>query len=275
MPRKEQIILVKFINAANGQTVSESKADIDDLPDAFDTEREVVIDGKSWEFLEAIPLLKTEFAKSGRVEIRLRDLGLIDPAKVLFSLPTLDTDLPEIGDKECPREDRLIIHEDDWRQIEFISTSHLSGIESELRAIEKIFQESREGNGFREIHTRGEVGAPLYDTLLSFGKAKQSLGCRRELKGVSFAGITSSIENGFAFESEFGMTFYGQQSEGVVKSLCRTTRNNADLDRDAAAKRLAEFTSAHNLIYVDWCWMVALNGNEKEFLKHFAECGEA
>jgi len=275
MPRKKSTILVEFIDAASGRPVSSSRTKIDALPDAFDTEREVVIDGKSWEFLEAVPVSKTEFAKTGRVEIRLRDLGLIDPNKVLFSLPTLDTALPKIDDDECPREDRLIIHEDDWRQIEFVSTSHLSGIESELRSIEKIFQGNRVGRGFREIHTRREIGAPLFDTLLAFGKARPKLGSRQEFKGVSFAGIPSSIEKGFAFETEFGMTFYGQQSDGVVKSLCRTMRNNSGRDLNAAAKRLAGFTAANNLVYVDWCWMVALNGNEKEFLKHFSECEEA
>lgn len=275
MPKSRSIIHVAFIDADTGRTVSESKTMIADLPEAFDTEREVVIDGKSWEFIEAIPSEKKEFAQTGHVEIRLRDLGLIDPEKVLFSLPTLDTTLPEIGGQECPRDERLVIHEDDWRQIEFVSTSHLSGIETELRAIEKIFQEGRQGGGFREIHTRSEVGAPLFDSLLSYGKVKRELGCRREFKGVSFAGIPTLIENGFAFESDLGMTFYGQQADGILSSLCQTVRNTSKINRGSAAKRLAKFTDSHNLVYVDWCWMVALNGDEAEFKRHFSECGAA
>lgn len=275
MPRRKTTIHITFIDADTGKAVSEAKTQIDALPEAFDTEREVVIDGKNWEFIEAVPTQKAEFSKTGRVEIRLRDLGLIDPGKVLFSLPTLDTALPAIGDEKCAGDERLIIHEDDWRQIEFVSTSHLSGIETELKAIERIFQTCRQGGGFREIHTRSEVGAPLFDSLLSFGKVKQELGCRREFKGVGFAGIPTLIEKGFAFESDFGMTFFGQQSEGVLSSLCRTVRNAATLGPQSAAARLAKFTASHNLIYVDWCWMVALKGSEADFRKHFNESGEA
>ena len=270
MPGKHSKIRVEFVNAGSGQPFSVSEVDVDELPDVFDVESEISIADTRYEIVEANPAFKKDFSVSGAVSLKLRRIELVDPDKILFSLPTIDTHPPEAGDVECPADKRLIIHEDDWRQIEFISMSHLPGIRSELSAVERVYQECRQGDGFRRIHVREEIGAPLFDTLLDLKKAKRELGSKRTLKGFSVGGSRRLAADGFAFETDLGMSFFGLQTNSTATALCCSVRMPPN-DPDKAAKRVAAFTAKHRLVYVDWCWMVALNEDEAEFRSYFQE----
>ncbi len=265
-------IQVEFVNAENGQPFSVSEVGIDELPDVFDTESEISIADARYEIVEAQPALKRDFAVSGAVSLKLRRLELADPDKVLFSLPTIDTHPPEPGDKECPADKKLVVHEDDWRQIEFVSMSHLPGIRSELSAIERVYQECREGAGFRRIHPREEIGAPLFDTLLDLRKAKKELGSRKTLKGFSVGESPLLAAHSFAFETNLGMTFFGLRTNNTANSLCCSVHTQPN-DPVKAARKLAAFTAKHRLVFVDWCWMVAVNEDEAEFRNYFRELG--
>ncbi len=270
MPKSNSNIRVEFVNALTGQPMSVSEVPADDLPDVFDTESEIAIADTRYEIVEARPAFKKEFAKKGVVTLKLRELELADPGKVLFSLPTIDTGAPRPGDRECPPSKLLTINEDDWRQIEFVSMSHLPGIRKELDAIERVYREHRQGAGFREIHLREEIAAPLWDTLLPVKKAQNGLGCQRKLEGFSCGGSRRPAAGSFAFESDLGMKFFGLQTKHIATSLCCSVRTSPK-DPGLAAQRLAAFTTEYSLVYVDWCWMVALNEDEAEFRRYFEE----
>ena len=273
MPKQNPVIRVEFIRAASGQPISASEVSADELPDVFDTESEIELAGKRYEIVEAAPALRKDYEKAGAVRLRLRELEMIDPSKVLFSLPTLDASTPEVGERTCPSDKRLAIHEDDWRQIEFVSMSHLPGIRTELTAIESIYRDQRQGGGFREIHIRKEIGAPLFDALLPLDKARKELGSRGRLKGLGYGGDSTLIEGGFAFETDLGMTVFGLQINHIATALWCSVRTPPS-DPGAAAKRLAKFTAKHRLVYVDWCWMVAVNEDEAEFSDYFTRLTE-
>jgi len=270
MPDEPSTIRVVFVNAASGQPFSVSEVALDELPDVFDTESEIAIADTRYEIVEAQPAFKRDFAATGAVTLTLRRLELADPDKILFSLPSIDTTTPKPGDTECPPRKRLTIHEDDWRQIEFISMSHLPGIRSEMSAVERVYQECRQGAGFRRIHVREEIGAPLFDTLLDLRKARKELGDRKMLKGFSLGDNRRLAADSFAFETDLGMTFFGLATNHTATVLCCSVHTPPQ-DPDEAAKRIAAFTARHRLVYVDWCWMVALNEDEAEFQKYFRE----
>jgi len=273
MPDPSQIIRVEFLHAASGQPFSVSEAESDELPDVFDTDSEIELAGKRYEIVEAVPALRRDYEKSGAVCLWLRELEIVDPATVLFSLPTLDDSNPDPGRRSTGSDKRFAIHEDDWRQIEFVSMSHLPGIRAELGAIENVYREHRRGGGFREVHLRKEIGAPLFDTLLPLDKARKELGSRGRLKGLGYGGDMRLVEDGFAFETDLGMTFFGLQINKIATTLCCSVRTPPS-DPRAAAERLAKFTAKHRLVYVDWCWMVAVNEDEAEFSDYFARLQE-
>jgi hypothetical protein len=264
------MIRVVFAGAASGQPFSVSEVAVDELPDVFDTESEIAIADTRYEIVEAQPAFKKDFAATGAVTLTLRRLELADPDKILFSLPSIDTTTPGPGDTECPPRKCLSIHEDDWRQIEFISMAHLPGIRSELSAVERVYRECRQGAGFRRIHVREEIGAPLFDTLLDLRKAKKELGSARTLKGFSVGGNRRLAADSFAFETDLGMTFFGLATNNTATALCCSV-HTPPRDPDKAAERIAAFTARHRLVYVDWCWMVALNEDEAEFRGYFEE----
>lgn len=85
---------------------------------------------------------------------------------ILFSTPTLNDSLPtELGPtaigNECYQ-----MHEDDWRQFEFVSESFRQEVASELHAIDRIWTEKSVSVGntmtaFREVHIRKNIPIPL------------------------------------------------------------------------------------------------------------------
>lgn len=92
-------------------------------------------------------------------------MSSVDPNDVLFTTPTLNNALPALSDV-LPAADCLRMHEDDWRQFEFVGPAHDAALASELAAIDRIWRESSvpldEGmTGFREVHVRELIETPL------------------------------------------------------------------------------------------------------------------
>src|SRR5688500_9480999 len=60
----------------------------------------------------------------------------VHPDSILFTTPTLENNLPPFRDKT---DSCVSIHEDEWRQIEFISKENKSYILMEIEKIKDIF----------------------------------------------------------------------------------------------------------------------------------------
>jgi hypothetical protein len=54
-----------------------------------------------WEVVEARPMTAAEFRKTGKLVLIVRKVKatqFVDPAKILFSLPTISNELPGMGE---------------------------------------------------------------------------------------------------------------------------------------------------------------------------------
>ena len=58
----------------------------------------------------------------------------------------------------------LELHEDDWRQVEFVSIVLRDDIEADLASVREIYEQHRKGPGFDQIHVRKRITQPLKGT---------------------------------------------------------------------------------------------------------------
>jgi len=80
--RKIEVILV---DDATGETFASSKMPPDKLPESFAIDTTLHLGDDNWTVVHAYPQTKTEFAKSGKVTLRLRKMKMMDPKAISFS----------------------------------------------------------------------------------------------------------------------------------------------------------------------------------------------
>src|SRR5580698_227312 len=71
-------------------------------------------------------------------------LAYDDPSNVLFSMPTICDLAPQVEANQQPNSSDFILHEDNWRQIEFVPRQNfatLTNLVAEVRDFEKANRE--------------------------------------------------------------------------------------------------------------------------------------
>jgi hypothetical protein len=155
-------ISVSFLDADTGASIAQSQVPVEDLPASFATRTTVSLGGADWTVERAEPADSARFQTSGKLSLWLRRVQWMDPAKILVSLPTLADELPPTGASGLrPSDPVLELHEDDWRQIEFVARHHAPAIERACAAVRRIHAEERQGGGFRRLHIRKEIPQPI------------------------------------------------------------------------------------------------------------------
>src|SRR5207253_10674690 len=91
------------------------------------------------------------------------------------------------------------IHEDDWRQIEWITGPATEALESELAAIRRVYETERQGVGFKRVHTRPEEPQPLVGQAVQLDDLRAALDPRAIwLDGFSYMGVAGIVADSFA-----------------------------------------------------------------------------
>jgi hypothetical protein len=197
-----------------------------------------------------------EFRQTGTLRIELREVeyAMVDPSELLYSLPSISNELPPIAEGSTKLGRNVLeLHEDDWRQVEFVALAHQPAIATAFAAIERIYTEHRKDSGFDELHIRNEVPAPLEGTSLTVAGLRGAVGeTVTWLDGVSFHGVAGRVEGSFAVKLPSGPALYGLQREGRISVLgLHHTKASAAIEGDA--RLLAALAAKHQLCLVDWC----------------------
>jgi hypothetical protein len=179
---KKKTVRVLFVDAATGATFAQTNSQTEQLPESFEAHTTVNVQGQEWEVLSATPVTRAEFTKAGELRLNVRKLNVqkIPPGEILFSLPTICDGIPGIakGTSKLGK-DVLELHEDDWRQVELISVTHLDEARSCLAKIERIYAEERmPSGGFKKLHVRSELAAPIVQNGLTLSTLKSTLSPR-------------------------------------------------------------------------------------------------
>src|SRR5579863_8865950 len=85
-----------------------------------------------------------------------------DPSNVLLSTPTIFDHAPAVDSGKQPQGGKdFVIHEDDWRQIEFIPRQNLPGLTNLLADVIAFEKANRESSGWKDTFARKEYATQI------------------------------------------------------------------------------------------------------------------
>lgn len=250
--KKPKTVEVTLIELGKDEAFGVSPVPVDQLPDTFEINTTLHLGDVDWQVVEARPATKAEFRETGKVTVVLakQEIFNIDPTKVLFGLPTISSDMALVEDV-ASLENVLVLHEDDWRQFEFLSASLHELVQQEVQDILAIYHTQREESGFKQIHVRKRIAEPLLDVALPLESLAQAFGVEKRFSGVAFNNAAATIVNGFAWQTASGWIFWGQtDAQGNLAVLCLLPPHDADAA--IMAKKIDDFVLAHALLLIDW-----------------------
>lgn len=251
-------IQVRFFDATTGQPLGEAELPVGNLPQTFEAATTLRLGEKTYEIVSAFPKTAQEFRATGQLRLDMREMktATVNPKDILFSLPTISNELPDIEEGSTKLGKRVLeLHEDDWRQIELVALTLEASIETDLRAVARIHQKHRKSAGFDALHVRKEVPSPLEGTWLTLDELRGSLGETASwFDGVSFRGVAGLVAGGFAVKMASGLTLYGLQWGGRVQVLAlRPPEGVSSASAEGDVRMLAALATRHQLCLVDWC----------------------
>ncbi len=242
-------IRLTCIDDANDKVFAESAVDSGMLPESFRNVTTLTIGDHDWRLLEAEPLTREELEASGRVELRLRKLDAPDPSESLFSLPTLCNDLPETNGPLLDGSE-LLLHSDDWRQVELVARADQTAVDEELGFIAQVLRDAQADEGFAAIHMRRKLEKPLRHATIPLQELRDAMTEARESR-VVFESSSNCIDHSFSFFLTPDLILYGQAPEGRVEILAAALMTHADWRPEHQALR--DLAARHDLLLVDWC----------------------
>ena len=242
-------VLVSFVDCATGRQFAASKMPPDQLPDTFAIDTELEIEGAHYVVLRAEPETKAGFARTKQLTLTLRKIETVDPKKILFSLPTIcDAALPKSA-MVAVSGDVHVMHEDDWRQCEFVSAVQHAEISAELASVRRIHAEAVAGGGWREIHLRQRIKLPL-PRGLKWSEITALLGEFETMGGIAFSDPTKPVVDAVAVRLAEGVILWGVEEAGALAVLCVENVTGGSTATIAGLKRIAASLS---LVLVHWC----------------------
>ncbi len=263
-----KVITVEFYEVESSTPFAASDMPIDQLPDTFEINTTMNLGENDWRVVDAKPIEKTEFRKSGKLKLYLAkvETAMVDPNTLLYSLPTINDSLASLEDAES-LENVAVVREDDWRQFEFIAKHHETLIEKELEAIQAIYENHLEDSGFNQLHVRQAIAEPLSNTAISIRSLDESFSIEKEYTGIAFNNAAATIANGFAFSTKSGWLLWGQLDEaGHIAVL------NLSETQDSNIKEISEdidsFAQKHGLYLVDWPRLFWAGVGKRSFLEY-------
>src|SRR5688572_26057710 len=129
----------------------------ENLPENFELNTVMHLGNDDWQVIKAEPMTAQEFKQTGQLRLSMSKVVTVNAQEILFSLPTICNEIPEASPNSHPSAKPFTLHEDDWRQLEFISSSQKDLALADLQLIQMIYQNHRVGVGFNQIHVRDRI----------------------------------------------------------------------------------------------------------------------
>ncbi|MBL7974994.1 MAG: hypothetical protein JNJ85_08780 [Candidatus Kapabacteria bacterium] len=237
-------IKVQFIDNINGQTIGVSEMTAGQLPETFSVQTTMYIQDNEWIVEEAIPENSTEFIKTKSLVLKMRKVEKMNPNDIWFTLPTISNEYPQLTQKTKETEFDISIHEDDYRQNEFLNQTSLPKIEEEFIGIKDIWNNHSKKNDdytlFKNCHVRKTIGSP--NLTINFNELKSLLNCSSIGQVVINGNILS---NGFSIKTE-NTIYFGILKDDIVLELCIAQWN------DNSINEILEINKTFNSVFVNW-----------------------
>ncbi len=174
-----------------------------------------------------------------------------DPKDWLYSVPTICDEIPRaLLPASGVDGDVYRLDEDDWRQVEFVSTAQMSRVDRTLVEIRNVTAQ-RIGPGFPSVHVRSEPRYPLAGVQLRHQELATATGpVVTDYAGVGYRDQDTWIAGSFAFEIADAVTAYGLESDGVLQ-VVGFAGVNQNVSRPLIEK-VTPLLRSHNLVLVAW-----------------------
>jgi hypothetical protein len=238
-------IKVQFIDNLNGQTIGVSKMTSAELPETFSVPTTMHIQDADWNVEKAIPEDSVDFIKSKSLVLKMRKVEKMNPNDIWFTTPTISNEFPNTEVKTKETEYDIFIHEDDYRQQEFLNVSSQPQVQEEFDCINDIrtnhSKKSEEFVLFKNCHTRKAIGLP--NLTINFNGLKTLLKCNSVGQVIVNGEVLS---NGFALLTD-STTYFGSLSGDQVIELCIAQSN------ENTTNEISKVNKAFNLLFVNWC----------------------
>ncbi|MFJ8041290.1 hypothetical protein ACIRBX_12375 [Kitasatospora sp. NPDC096147] len=247
------MIVMVFVDEADGLPLGKAEYPAEELPE-FRPGAGLGVGEHLWEVLRTEPADRAGVLAAGRAVVSVRRVEKVDPRLVGYTIPTMLADLPPLVPAVGGSEDDLVIHEDDWRQVELIERRQLAGVEAELRAVRRIWAENarrlgsggEERWGFTELHQRRGPAEPLVGAL-TLERLYALLPVSRTYEGVALRQEQGRVADSFAVEVGSAV-LYGRSVAGRVSALGLVVAV-----APGEVPGLAGLMAEYDLVLVDWC----------------------
>jgi hypothetical protein len=270
-------INVTFIDQA-GQAFAQGDFPAESLPESFDAQTTIELQGENWEVLKAEPTTREQAKASGKLRLTLRKFQLetIPPGDILYSTPSICDFLPATQETGAPQNKNVFsIHEDDWRGVELIASEFGDEARTGLKQIERIHRECKVNNsGWKEIYVRKEAASPLAGRRIPLPTLEAAFKTPiHRFDGLTYFGVGGIVENSFAFKDSRSLTVYGTLDGDNAATICLDPFGMTAVD-DTDVDRLAEFLTTNRLALIHWNWLELITdkaGLDRYFHKRSAQ----
>lgn len=176
---------------------------------------------------------------------------------ILFSIPTVAEDGPFTSgaDDSMPLDsDCVDIHEDEWRQVELVSASHLRAARSDLLEIQKIRDASTKHGIYREMLVRGSIPKPLDDRPFVLDQIRDVFTPVPRVRRLRvFSSTNQSVLHQDCFGLEIGdvLKIYGVRDDGYVH-VCGAVATTFAGCEPGVRRTLGQFANGIGVALISW-----------------------
>lgn len=254
---KNNKIKVQFINNLNGATIGVAEMLPGQLPESFSVPTTMHIHENDWTVEEAIPENAADFIQSKQLILKMRKVEYVDPKDILFTLPTISNELPNMEDRSIYNHFEVSILEDDWRQNEFLNKSSYPLVDIEVAKIQDIWANNSKETGasfpaFNKCHVRDVIGAP--GLTVNF-EALKNLLKTEEVGSLKLNSNNGFVLSGFSIKTE-NTTYYGVVNNQIVDHLCVSRYS------DHSITEIENIVRTFDLIFINWYHGDLITGND-------------
>lgn len=189
------------------------------------------------------------------------DVFMVDPNTLLFSMATIDgTAIPYASGDAAWVPSDFVMHEDEWRQIEFFPASRIAEIQQMLADLANFETAHRASVGFTKIYLRELSPAAVLTTETLHSVARELGGVPRSSPVLFYSenAIQGRIAEGFSFDLGGGVTLYGTQRDGDVTILAANVAGGGE--DGLLTRAFMALNEASGVIVVDWRSHLLLTG---------------
>lgn len=184
------------------------------------------------------------FGRGKKTEQAIENVVTMNPNDIRFTTPTISNEFPQLMPKTKETEFDIFIHEDDYRQNEFLNLSSLPKIEEEFNGIKEIWANHSKKNDeytlFKNCHVRKTIASP--NLKVNFNELMALLNCN-SVGQVIING--NFLRNGFAIKTD-NTTYFGTLNDDTVIELCIAQWN------DNTTNEILNIDKAFGLLFVNW-----------------------